>query len=132
MGHVNALRLEFAGHALREPAQGELAHREGRRLRIALHARGRSGEEDHAFAFRQHPAGSLLRHQEAAECRHRQCLFDLRGNEFGEGPAGPIARVVDDGVRVAERCGYIGIEPRDRIGFGGVTGKGLRAGLLCK
>ena len=39
MRDVNALRRELARHALRKPAEGELAHGERRRLRIALHAR---------------------------------------------------------------------------------------------
>src|SRR5580693_5296343 len=46
MRDVNALRRQFARHALRQSAQRELAHRERRRLRIALHARGRAGEQD--------------------------------------------------------------------------------------
>src|SRR5438445_1222617 len=35
MPDVNALRRQLARHALREPAQRELAHRKGRGLRIA-------------------------------------------------------------------------------------------------
>src|SRR5438552_1712166 len=37
--HVDALRVKLARQALREPAQRELAHGEGRRLGVALHAR---------------------------------------------------------------------------------------------
>ena len=39
MSDMDALRRQFARHALREAAQRELAHRERRRLGIALHAR---------------------------------------------------------------------------------------------
>src|SRR5579859_6855995 len=51
---VDALRRELAGEALREAAQRELRHREGRRLRVALDARRGAGEEDRAEAARQH------------------------------------------------------------------------------
>src|SRR5260221_10677555 len=48
MRDVNALRRQFARHALGKAAQRELAHRERRRLRIALDARGSAGEQDRA------------------------------------------------------------------------------------
>src|SRR6476646_8681019 len=43
MGDVNALGRKLARHALSKSAQRELAHRERRRLRVALHARRRAG-----------------------------------------------------------------------------------------
>jgi hypothetical protein len=46
--HVDALRGEFARHALREAAQREFAHGERGRLRIALHACRGAGEYDNA------------------------------------------------------------------------------------
>src|SRR6188472_1738254 len=49
MRDMNALRRQFARHALRQPAQRELAHREGIGLRIALDAGGRPGEQDRAM-----------------------------------------------------------------------------------
>src|SRR5207237_8609744 len=45
MRHVDALRRKLAHHTLRQSAERELAHREGRRLRITLDARGGAGEE---------------------------------------------------------------------------------------
>ena len=67
VGDVDALRRQLARHALRQPAQRELAHRERRRLRIALDARRGAGEQDRAVPARQHAPDRLLRDQEAAE-----------------------------------------------------------------
>ena len=78
MRHVDALRLQLARHALREPAQRELAHRERRRLRIALDAGGGAGEQDRAVLAGQHACGRLLRHQKAAKGRNRDGVGDLR------------------------------------------------------
>ena len=64
MRHVDALRRQFARQALRQAAQRELAHREGRRVRIALHAGGRAGQQDRA-----RPCGSIRR---AACCATRK------------------------------------------------------------
>src|SRR5256885_17260055 len=53
MGDVNALGREFACHALGKPTKGELAHREGCRLSIALDARGCARDQDRAGALRE-------------------------------------------------------------------------------
>ena len=53
MRDVDALPLQLARHRLGEAAQRELAHGEGRRLGIALHAGRGAGEEDRAPALRQ-------------------------------------------------------------------------------
>ena len=87
---------------LRQPAQRELAHRERRGLRVALHAGGRAGEEDRARALRQHPPRGLLRHQKAAEGRDRDRFLDLGRLELDQRPAGAEARVVDDHIGRAE------------------------------
>jgi hypothetical protein len=84
MGDMDALGAEFAGHALRQPAQGELAHGERRRLGIALDACRRAREQDGAAAARQHAARRFLRYQEAAERRHRPVYVSWnRGTGIG-------------------------------------------------
>src|SRR3954464_7184638 len=89
---VNALRRQFARHALREAAQRELAHREGRRLSKSLHTGGRAGEQDGAVAFWQHAANRLLRHQEGTIGSDGECLLDFRRIEIDQRSAGAEAR----------------------------------------
>src|SRR5262249_56451218 len=72
MRDMDALGMQFARHALREPAHGDLAHRKRRRLRIALYPGGGAGEQDRAAALRQHPARRLLGYQERAIGSHRE------------------------------------------------------------
>src|SRR5690606_20550549 len=66
MCDMQVLRLKFARHALREAPQAELAHRERRRTRIALHAGRCAREEDAAVAGLHHPLRRLLSDEEAA------------------------------------------------------------------
>src|SRR5690242_21924053 len=54
------LRVQLARHALREAAECKLAHRERRRLRIALDAGGGPGEHHAAVLLRQHALDRLL------------------------------------------------------------------------
>ena len=103
MGDMNALRRQFAGHALRKPAQRELAHGERRRLGVTLDARRCAGEQNGACPLRQHAPHSLLRHQEAAERRNGDRFFHLGGIEIDQRTARAVARIIDDGVRIAER-----------------------------
>src|SRR5262245_16625076 len=74
MRDVNVLWSQFPRHALREPAQRELAHGEGRRLRVALHARRSAGEEDGAGAALEHALRRRLRHQKAGVGRDLEGL----------------------------------------------------------
>src|SRR3954451_20611608 len=69
MRDVNALRAEFAGRALGEAAQRELAHRKCRRVAVTLDAGAGSGQQDRALTPRDHAAGRLLDHEKPAECR---------------------------------------------------------------
>ena len=99
MGDVNALRRELPCHALGQTAQSELAHREWRRVLVALHARRGPGEEDGASTLREHATGSLLCHQEGAERRHLQASRDRRR---------------DRGPPAARACGRSRCRPRSR------------------
>jgi hypothetical protein len=67
MGDMDAVWPDFPRGALRQAAQGELAHGEGGREGEALHARGRAGQQDGAATMRQHAPGCLLHDQEAPE-----------------------------------------------------------------
>ena len=102
MGDMDALRVKLARHALGEPAQRELAHRERRRLRIALHTGRRAGEHDRAVPVRQHAPRRLLGDQERAEGGDVERLLDFGGIEIDERPARAIARVVDHDLGRAE------------------------------
>src|SRR5262244_2136708 len=56
MRDVDVLGRELARHALGQPAKRKLAHREGRRIGVALDAGRGAGEEDAAAAGGQHLA----------------------------------------------------------------------------
>src|SRR3954470_15143351 len=77
MRDVDVLRRELARHALRQAAQGELPHRERRRLGVALDAGRGTGEEDGAGAARQHALGCGLCDEEAGEGRDVERLLHL-------------------------------------------------------
>ena len=130
MGDMDALRRQFARHALRQAAQREFAHGERRRLRIALDAGRGAGEQDGAVALRQHALGRLLRHQEAAEGADRHRLLDLVGIEFDERAARAVAGIVDDHVGRAEGRFDVGEQLRDLGALGRIAGKSLAADLL--
>ena len=90
MRDVHALRRQFPRHALRQAAQRELAHREGRRVRIALHAGRRAGQQDRPRPARDHVPRRLLRHQETAIGADRDRARDVgrdRGRSPGRAPA---------------------------------------------
>ena len=130
MRHVDALRLQLARHRLREPAQRELAHREGRGLRIALHARRGAGEEDRAEALREACAAPPAAPTRKPPKALTASVATSAGIEIDKRPAHPAAGVVDDDVGRAEIAApTIGEKARDLIGVGGVAGKGARAGL---
>jgi hypothetical protein len=88
--------------ALREAAERELAHRERRRLGVALDTGGGPGEHHAAVLLRQHALDRLLTDQEAAEGGGHQGFLDLGRIELGDRPAGAIARVVDHDLRRTE------------------------------
>ena len=98
MGDVKALRLQLPRHALGQAAQAELAHREGCRLRIALHARRGAGELDRAAAARQHQLRCLLADQKTAIAGDEQRLAHLLPVEAGKRAALAVARIVDHQV----------------------------------
>src|SRR5215217_5811401 len=77
MRDVNALRAEFAGRALGEAAQRELAHRKCRRVAVTLDAGAGAGQQDRALAAGDHAAGRLLDDEKPAERR------DLDGHANG-------------------------------------------------
>ena len=130
MRHMDPLWVQLARHALREAAERKLAHRERRRLRVALDAGGGPGEHHAAVLLRQHALDRLLTHQEAAEGGGHQGLFDLRRIEFGDRPAGAIARIVDYDLRRTEVAVQV-IEQLFHVGaLAGVAGKGFGADLL--
>ncbi len=99
---MDALRRQFARHALRQPAQRELAHGERRRLGVALDAGRGAGEQDGAVPVRQHALDRLLRHQEAAEGADRDGLRHIGSRKFHEGAARPAAGIVDHHVGCAD------------------------------
>jgi hypothetical protein len=96
--------------------RSELAHRKGRRLRIALDACRGAREQNHARAFGEHAPRRLLRHEKAAERRDGERLLDFRRNEIDHRTARAVARVVDDHVRIAERAGNVDVELLHRVG----------------
>src|SRR5262249_7457832 len=98
MRDVDAFRRELARHALREATQGELSHRERRRLRISLDAGGRTREENRAGPLCQHSRRRALRDQERPESADDQGAPDLLRIERRERTAGASARVIDHDV----------------------------------
>src|SRR2546421_11944269 len=71
---MDVLRTELAREALREAAQRELAHGEGRRLGVALHAGGGAGKEKRAATTLDHAFERRLRDEEAPIGADDQCL----------------------------------------------------------
>src|SRR6185295_14331765 len=128
MRDVDALGPHLARQSLRQAAQRELAHGEGRRLGVALDARRGAGEEKAAALPRQHAFQRGLRDEEAAVGRDHQRPAHLVAIELEERPAHAVARVVDhEGRRVDHR------EQRlDLRGVGRIAGEGLRAGFLLQ
>src|SRR4051812_28761041 len=132
MRDVNALRRQLARHALRKAAQRELAHRERRRLRVALDAGRGAGEQDRAMLVRQHALRRLLCHQEAPESGHRHRLSNFCRHEIDEFSAGPAARVVDHEIGRADFALDQAEQSLDLFRIGGVTGIGASAGLVAE
>src|SRR5580704_11322412 len=132
MRDMDALRRQFARHALRQAAQRELAHRKRRRLRIALDAGGGAGEQDRAVFRRQHSLDRLLRHQEAAEGADADGVCDFRRYQVGKGAARPRAGVIDHDVGGADLALHQPEQALDLFWLGGVAGKGAGAGLVAQ
>jgi hypothetical protein len=105
VSHVNALRLQLAGQRLGQSTQRELAHGEGRGLGVALDAGRGPGEENRTLHLREHALGRCLRHQEAAKGRDLDCPLHLGGVEIHDGPARPVAGVIEYDVEAPETDG---------------------------
>ena len=130
MGDVDVLRRQLPRHALRQPAQAELAHGEGGGVGVALDAGRGAGELDRAAAARQHAPRRRLPHQEAAIAGDHQRLLHRRRVELGDRPLDAEARVVDDEVGHAEIAAQ-GLEQGvDILRPAGVAGMGAGTGLL--
>src|SRR5207302_11099350 len=102
MGDMDAFGAELPRGALRQTAQGKLAHREGGGERVALDAGARPGQEDRAVAVRDHAARRLLDDEEPAEGRDLDRLahgfrVELRNRAVGAG-----AGVVEHDFRLPE------------------------------
>src|SRR5207249_2464775 len=87
MRDVDAFRRQLARHALRKAAQRKLAHREGRGVRVPLHARRGAGEENRARAARQHALCRRLADQKAGEGADRERALDFLRLDLGDRPA---------------------------------------------
>src|SRR5204863_4621433 len=130
MRDVDALRRQLARHALREAAQREFAHREGRRIRVALHARRGAGEENRARAAPQHAPCRRLADEKSSEGADRQRALDFLRLDPGNRPARAVARVVDDQVGHAPLLLH-GCKSRvDLRRVGGIAAQSERRGLL--
>src|SRR3954447_11695143 len=132
MRDMDALRRQFARHALRQPAQCEFAHRERCGLRIALDAGRSAGEQDRAVLVRQHAPGRLLPHQEAAIGTDRNGVRHVGRNEIDERPARAAAGVVDDQVGRADLAFDQAEQALDLIRVCGVAGIGLGPSLAAE
>jgi len=132
MRDVKALRRQFARHALGQPAQRELAHRERRRLRIALDAGGGAGETGWRRACWAACAGPPAAHQEAAERADRDRLRHLGRHQIDERAARPRACIIDYEIRRADLAFDQAEQPFDLFRIGCVAGIGVRAGLAAE
>src|SRR5258708_15827363 len=96
VAYMDILRLQFASEALREAAQGKFAHRERRRIWIALDRGAGPGEEDRAVALLRHAPRRLLGDEKPTERGDLDRLLDRRRIEVDDWSAGPAAGVVND------------------------------------
>jgi len=71
----------------------------------------------------------LLSHQESSECAHRERACDLRRVELDQWAAQPATRVIDHDIRRADSVFHLAEEACHLIGFDGIAGESLRAGL---
>ena len=126
---MDALRRQLARHALREAAQREFAHREGRGQRISLDARRGAGEEHRTMTLWKHAGDRLARHQEPAIGADHERSLDLGRNQFGDRAAGAGAGIVDDDIGRAGRASTAVNMLRHLVRVGGVAGESLCAGL---
>ncbi len=106
MGHVNVLRSELAGQALRHRPQPEFRAGEGGVARPAAQAGGRSGEQDRAAAAREHLPCRLPPGQEAGIAGHLPYLAEHALGRLQDGEIDVGADVEDADL---ERCGAIGL-----------------------
>lgn len=121
--HMDPLRRQLPGHALRKAPQRELRHGEGSRLRIAFDAGRSAREKDRAMTMGDHSSSRFLPDQESSKRAYRERRLDVLRLEGDDGPPDPGPRVVDNDVRsraevglhVMEKAGYL-------IGTGRVTG----------
>jgi hypothetical protein len=122
--------MQFARHALGETTQRKFSHRERRRLRVALHARRGTGEQDGAVAARQHAARRRLPDQKGAIGGDLERLGDFDRIELGERSARAVAGVVDDDVRRELGRVKIGEQLLDLVALGGIAVERLGASRL--
>src|SRR4029079_425092 len=132
MRDVDAVRRQFAGHALRKAAQCELAHRKGGRVRIALHARRCAGKKNGAMPVWEHAARGLLRHQKASKRADGDGLRNIGRDQIDQCAARATACVIDDDVRRAGVALDRGKQLRDIVRIDRITGIGRGAGFLAK
>src|SRR5262245_21283256 len=132
VGHMNALRLQLTRHRLGQSAQGELAHREGCGLGVALDAGRGAGEENRPLTLPQHALGRRLRHQKAAKSRDLDRPLHLAWIEIQEGAAGTIAGIVEHEVEPLEAVVQVLEQGRDGIEIGGIDFGPVPADLLCQ
>src|SRR5580704_19411644 len=91
MADMDVLRLQFAGKALREAAQRELAHRKRRRARVTLDRGAGAGEEDRAVTLLGHALRRLLGDEKPAERGDLDRLLDRRRVQIDDRAARPTA-----------------------------------------
>src|SRR5271155_5593500 len=95
---MDALWPQLARGALREPAQGEFAHRESCGKRVALDAGARAGQQDGAMALRDHTPGGLLDDQKATKGRYFHGLPHRLRIDLSDWAGCPRAGVVEDDI----------------------------------
>src|ERR1700687_5355507 len=102
MGDMDALGPEFSRRALRQTAQGELAHREGRREREPLDAGAGAGQEDRAMPVRDHAPRRLLGDEEPAKGRYLDRFADALGFDLADRAVRAGAAIVEHDVGLPE------------------------------
>jgi hypothetical protein len=122
---MDAARAQLPRHALGEPPQSELAHREGRRFGIALHARRGAGEKNCTLLARKHSPDGLLRHEKTAVGTDANCPLDIPLVEGGEGAANPGARIVYNHIGGPHFSLNVIEQARDLIRLRCIAGKRL-------
>src|SRR5262249_37901764 len=119
VGYVDALRLEFARHALRERAQPEFAAGKVVEIRAPAQAGGRAGEEDRAAVAapahpREHRFHGFAPDQKSAEAGVLPAALEFFRRCLQYAFADECAGIVDDEPRRAELAPGLGEEPLHR------------------